>query len=70
MFSLMVISLRLKARSVLSRSPASQCQMWLLWFSLSSRTMGASASRARKGLTTGSRGSYSTSTALTPSAAV
>ena len=70
MSSLTVTSLSRKIRSVLSLSPVSQCQMWLLFSSLSSLTMVASGSSALWGLTTASRGSYSTSTAATPSAAV
>src|SRR2546421_9830064 len=56
-------------RCVDSRSPTSQCQIWLDCLSLSGRTSGAPGSSALKGSTTGSSASYSTSTACAPSAA-
>ena len=60
-----------KAFSVAARSPASQCQMWLSFLSfLSVRSTGAPGSSALKGSTTTGSGSYSTSTASTPSAAM
>ncbi len=66
-----VTSASAKARSVAARSPVSQCQMWLSVFpSLSVRSTVAPGSRAFLGSTTTGSGSYSTSTASTPSAAM
>ena len=59
-----------RARSVAALSPTSQWKMWLSFLpSLSVRSTGASGSSALNGSTTTGSGSYSTSTASTPSAA-
>ncbi len=69
-FSRTTTSASSKILSVASLSPASQCQMWLSVLpSLSVRSTGASSSSAWNGSMTGFTGSYSTSTAATPSAA-
>ena len=69
-FSRTTTSASSKILSVASLSPASQCQMRLSSCpSLSTRNTGASSSSALKGSITGFIGSYSTSTAATPSAA-
>ena len=69
-FSRTTTSASRKTRSVASLSPSSQCQIRLsVWPSLSVRSTGASGSSALNGSTTGVIGSYSTSTAATPSAA-
>ena len=72
MSCLTVTSASVKARSVAARSPDSQCQMWLSFLSFLSvrSTLGAPGSSAFCGSTTTGSGSYSTSTAATPSAAV
>ena len=67
MSSLTTTLLESIACCVASRSPASQCQMWFDFFSLSGLTSGASGSSALRGSMTGSSGSYSTSTAAAPS---
>ena len=65
-----VTSASAKARSVAPLSPTSQWKMRLSVLpSLSVRKTGASGSRALNGSTTTGSGSYSTSTASTPSAA-
>src|SRR3989454_960006 len=58
-----------RAFAVPSRSPTSQCQIRFVCSFRSGRRMGASGSNAFFGSTTTGRGSYSTSTAATPSAA-
>ena len=71
MSSLTVTAASRNARSVAARSPHSQCQMWLSCLSfLSVRSTGAPGSRAFFGSTTTGRGSYWTSTASAPSAAM
>ena len=70
MSSLTVTSASVKVRSVSALLPHSQCQMWLSFLSfLSVRSTGAPGSSAFFGSTTTGKGSYSTSTAATPSAA-
>ena len=69
-FSRTTTSASSKILSVAALSPASQCQMRLSVLpSLSVRSTGASSSSALNGSITGVIGSYSTSTAATPSAA-
>src|SRR4030095_11765587 len=63
-----VRSASLNTCSVASLLPASQCQMWFVSLR-SGRTSVAPGSIALYGSTTGGNGSYSTSTAATPSAA-